>query len=450
MHIKSGPLRNFRDNESGGITIFVILLFLIMVVGGGMAVDFMRQETMRADLQNALDRGVLAAASFKQGNDPEQIVQDYLDSRSFRDYTYDLNVNSQLSLNSRLVTADASVRINTFFLKIIGINQLSAVAHGVAKEAITNVEISLVLDVSGSMGRNGKMTKLQNAAREFVDTVLTDTTRDKTTISVVPYSAQVNPGAALASKYNVNIWQNYDYCLAIPASDYYTTELLPTTQYDQEQHWRWRSCHYWCPTSDRQILPFSNNNTELKDMISDLYGQGNTSSYMGMKWGVALLDPETQPVVAGLIGEGVVDPSFANRPGPYADPSAPNSDDTLKVVILMTDGVNTTHKRVKDWYYDRHSPAYWHNRSISYNSNKLETVVNWREGDRRLDHICTAAKDAGIVIYTIGFEVAGTAAEGKMRNCATSPNNAFLVEGVEISDAFRVIANDIDQLKLIQ
>lgn len=442
MRFANQRLQNFHNSESGGITAFVLILFLIMVVGGGMAVDFMRQETMRADLQNALDRGVLSAASFKQGTDPEQILTDFLDTRSFRDYAYTLAVDSELGLNSRTVTADASVQINTFFLKIIGINQLTAVAHGVAEEAITNVEISLVLDVSGSMGRNGKLDKLKVAAKEFVDTVLTDTTREKTTLSIIPYTAQVDPGPLLAPKYNLNIWQNYDFCFAMSASDYLTTQLLSSTLYQQEQHWIRTGSAHECPGPGRTIMTMSNNNGNLKSMINNLWAGGYTASYAGMKWGVAMLDPATQPVIASLVNDGVVAASFGDRPAAYDD------DDSLKVVVLMTDGVNTNHLRIKDDYYDDYSIEYWHTHSAS--SSRRELVVNQNMGDGYLQNICDRAKAAGITVYTIGFEVAGTPAEGKMLNCASSPNNAFFVEGVEISDAFQVIANDIDQLKLIQ
>ncbi len=444
MNFFISKLKKLSRSEDGAITPFILVLFLIMVVGGGMAVDFMRQETMRADLQDALDRGVLSAASFKQGADPAVVVADYMTTRAFSEYTVNLNVQSQLSINSRVVTADATVEVGTFFLKLLGINSLTAAAHGVAEEAVTNVEISLVLDISGSMGWNGKLDKLKVAAREFVDTILTPNTRAKTTLSIIPYSAQVNPGRALGTKYNLNIWQNYDYCFVMNPSDYTRTGISPTTQYEQVQHWRWRSGYYWCPTGGGKILTMSNNNNTLKNMIGNLRPEGNTSSYLGMKWGVALLDPGTQPVITGLVNDGLVDPSFTNRPAAYDDP------ETLKVVVLMTDGVNTYDKRVKDWYYNRRSADYWDRNSISYGSSYLETVVGPTTGDRYLDQICAAAKNAGIVVYTIGFEVAGTSAETKMRNCATSPSNFFLVEGVEISDAFRIIANDIDQLKLIE
>ena len=52
---------SFLRDEDGAILPFTLLMFLIMVVATGMAVDYMRHETLRAELQNGLDRGLLAA-----------------------------------------------------------------------------------------------------------------------------------------------------------------------------------------------------------------------------------------------------------------------------------------------------------------------------------------------------------------------------------------------------
>jgi len=56
---------------------------------------------------------------------------------------------------------------------------------------------------------------------------------------------------------------------------------------------------------------------------------------MGMKWGVAMLDPAFRPVTAHMIDVGDVDAGFSNVPANYSD------TDTLKVVIMMGDGANT-------------------------------------------------------------------------------------------------------------
>ena len=84
-----------------------------------------------------------------------------------------------------------------------------------------------------------------------------------------------------------------------------------------------------------------------------------------------------------------------------------------------------------DWYYDPRS-------SVS------PTMKN-----NRLDDICNATKDAGIIVFAIGFEVTDSSA-AVMRNCASTPSHFYRVEGLDIEYAFASIANKINQLKLTQ
>ncbi len=70
-------------------------------------------------------------------------------------------------LSSRDLQATARAATDPFFLHIIGIEAFDAQAGSRAAQAITNVEIALVLDVSGSM-LGAKITNLRTAASHFV------------------------------------------------------------------------------------------------------------------------------------------------------------------------------------------------------------------------------------------------------------------------------------------
>jgi hypothetical protein len=67
----------------------------------------------------------------------------------------------------------------------------------------------------------------------------------------------------------------------------------------------------------------------------------------------------------------------------------------------------------------------------------------------RLDAICTKAKDKGIIVFAIGFEVTDASA-AIMTKCATSVNHFYRVNGLEITTAFQSIANAIGKLRLTQ
>lgn len=187
--------RRFVRHQSGSTTVFSVVMTLLILIVAGAAVDIMRFEATRALLQTTMDRAVLAAADLDQDQGSETVVQDYLAKAGLKSALS--GVTSDTGLNFRTVNAWGEVTIPTFFLKMSGYNDMTPPARSVAEEKIANVEISLVLDISGSMRFNDRMTRLKPAAQAFVDKVMTDQTNGVTTLSLVPFAGQVNPGDVL-------------------------------------------------------------------------------------------------------------------------------------------------------------------------------------------------------------------------------------------------------------
>lgn len=79
-------------------------------------------------------------------------------------------------------------------MHMLGVNELHSAQAGRAEERRTNVEISLVLDLSGSMNSGLKLPRLKSAAAEFIESMLNEDQGDKVSISVVPYNGQVYIG----------------------------------------------------------------------------------------------------------------------------------------------------------------------------------------------------------------------------------------------------------------
>ncbi len=98
----------------------------------------------------------------------------------------------------------------------------------------------------------------------------------------------------------------------------------------------------WCNENRAEILVHETDPTVLKAKIDSLTDGGWTGIDNGMKWGVALLDPAIEPVLASMIEDGDLKGDVAGRPAIY------DSDKTMKVVILMTDGANTIERDLRD------------------------------------------------------------------------------------------------------
>jgi Flp pilus assembly protein TadG len=369
---KAAVLR-FARREDGTLALFAMILFTLMIMMGGMAVDLMRYEQTRTTLQHTLDRSTLAAASLSQDLNAIDVVNDYFEKAGLLQYLTNVQVDE--GINFKEVTADARADTDPYFLHMLGIDTFEAPGHSMAEQRVTNVEIALVLDVSGSMSGT-KLTNLKTAAKEFVQTVLTSDSENRISITIVPYNAQVNLGPTLRAKYNAQHLHgvNNVNCLEIPASMYSvtgisrTTPLSMTAYADMDSYTdkvteyvdqastsraRMSTAEPYCIASDKNIIRLpSNNVTTLQSQINGLTAGGNTSIMLGMKWGVALLDPDARDMMSEFVTAGAIRTEFDGRPFDWDD------NNSMKLIVLMTDGEHVSHTYVPDAYKSGASPIY--------------------------------------------------------------------------------------------
>ena len=525
----------FLRDESGALAVWSLYMFLMVILLGAAGVDLMLNEMRRTQLQSTLDRAVLAAADLDQEGEPAEVVASYFEAAGLGDHLAEITVDE--GLNYRSVSARAERETKTLLLRAMGVDKLKATALSAAEEAVNDIEISMVLDISGSMGSNGKLRNLKDAGTEFVDTIFSNSIPGRTSISIVPYSTQVNAGPALLSTMNVQDSHDHSHCVDFASGDYDDIVLDPAAGWTQAGHfdpfypynYGRGPFRFVCrPETSAQIMPLSGSAADLNDRIESFTADGNTSIEIGVKWGAALLDPSMRGAVSDLADAGEVPGDFAGRPLDH------DAENVLKVMVVMTDGVNTTQFQLRDayrsgpsdfwidpdtgrvsfrtvqedgdgdcgwqrisgrwhWiceendeprYYTPHddswqdepyggSDAYrmdyselWSEMTVSYHAyarylanRDADEYYDWDDEpyssvgpsakDQRLSRICRAARDAGIIVYTIGFEVTQHSAD-VLRDCASSPSHFYLVEGIEITDAFQAIARQIDQLKLTQ
>ncbi len=161
----------------------------------------------------------------------------------------------------------------------------------------------------------------------------------------------------------------------------------------------------------------------IDDMVSHYWGY--THIPLGLVWGWRLLSPQWR--------------------GTWANPELPlDYDEPLseKVVVLLTDGVNTAHKRIFTAY------GWLADGALGTTADEATVTLN-----QKLGSICTAMKDQGIIIYAITFEVPdnedGNTVRTLFENCATSPGHYFnSYGGGELNTAFRTIANQLSNLRI--
>ncbi|NOR61586.1 MAG: hypothetical protein GQ535_03710 [Rhodobacteraceae bacterium] len=503
--MKTNLFSEFRKDEGGGILAFYLVMFITMMIGGGMAIDFIRHEIKREAMQDALDRGVLAAAGNAKAASATSTaeiaaaeaaaiatVRSYIEVSGFNPDAHGVTVTPTITPFSQRVDADADFSVDTFFLSLTGIDTLAGVAAAGATVSVSKIELSLIVDISGSMGGT-KIENLRTAATTFVTDMLDGDRSDFTSISLVPFSGQTSATPEMMTSYNYSRWHNFSSCVDFDGSDYTSTTLSTLTPLAQTQHfapeWISDADSDWCPRSDISIVPYSNSIVDLSAAIGNLRATGMTAGQVGMKWGITLLDESSQPLVTSLITQNEIDPVFAGRP------AAADDDETLKFAIMMTDGDNTPQYNVKSDMYltyevildankdvgespNYHAPenviadngddfddwelstgqrtaGYWdanppNSNYVPWSFSHLFVRVNPTTENTRMQDICTAAKDSGIVIFTIGYDVSvGSTAYNQMRSCASSIGHFYPVETTDLSAAFASIQQAIQKLKLV-
>lgn len=334
---------NFLHDEDGALTIFGLILLVMMMVAGGFALDMMRSEADRARMQYTLDRAVLAAAALDQTTDGVTVVEDYLRAAGIDPDS--VVITSTQTGEAKTISVTGASQVDSLFLGMVGQDTIIAPVSAEAAEAEVMLEVSIVLDISGSMG-GSKNRNMEAAAQQFV-TELLDGRENLTTVSIVPYDDQVNLGSELAGYFPMTTDHTRSNCVVFDDDDFLTTTLADGAVLERLAHYDRDSggssqapgeiASARCATGEHAaVLPWSNVEADLHASIDALDANGWTAVGLGVKVGTLLLDPSSRTQVTAMIADGHVDAEFAGRPFDYA------TDGVRKVLVVMTDGANTT------------------------------------------------------------------------------------------------------------
>ncbi|MET0438219.1 MAG: pilus assembly protein TadG-related protein [Devosia sp.] len=437
-------------DQQGNVAVISALMLLPMLVLAGGATDIARYEAFRAQLQDGVDRAVLASASLTQRSSIESTAAEYLKSVTFID-DVTLDIDYETALNSRAVTITARYEMATGFLPLIGIDSMPIVAVASAAERRPNLEISLMLDISGSMldDSPSRISLLRPAAKQFVDAMITEDTAPYTSLSIVPYAGTVNPGALAFGLLGVTRQHNYSSCIEFDHTSNvdYGTGMVPFNLRAQVPHFTHNHASNpggkewsYCPYEATSITYLSNNATALKARIDSLKLHDGTGTGVATNWGYLLLDPSAQPFVSRMAAAGQVPMQFSNRPAAF------NDSDTLKVLVLMTDGNISNQERPKQYAFPRAQEGGPSLKTPPYQYGSSNNTALKPTASVSLRRVCQIAKENGVIIFTIGFYT--TSAD--LTTCASSANHFYNVKGNGITLAFQSIANSIQNLKLTQ
>ena len=211
-------------SDTGGNTIAMMgaaLLPLTAMVGGG--VDASRTYMVKARLQQACDAGVLAGRKAVGDGVFDQQAND----RAIALFNANFPKNYQNAVKTKFVASSpnsgglvegvATTELPTVVMKVFGYKSIKLSAECNALLTISNADVMMVLDTTGSMDNNvstgdgGTTTRiraLRKAMTDFYDILATASASSQARIryGMVPYSGTVNVGRLLLANNGGDKW----------------------------------------------------------------------------------------------------------------------------------------------------------------------------------------------------------------------------------------------------
>ncbi len=391
--------QRFKENEGGSVAIMFALIFSVLILIVGMAVDHSRLIGSNTKIAAAADSAALAAARAMldgrlSDDDVRQVGRAYFNTNMASDSWANINgvnINPNRTTGAVTVTVDADVPMT--FTRVAGFDSFDLPVQAATRFDQKDIELGMALDVTGSMA-GSKITDLKLASKDLINILLPDGgSTNKVRIGLAPYAAGVNAGS-------------YARTVTGGASGGCVHERGGTERFTDSKpvsgSWLGYTSRMPCPSAT--IEPLSTDKNLLKSRIDTYRASGGTAGHLGAAWAWYLISPEWKDFFPVL-----------SRPTAYG------AANTVKAIILMTDGEFNTQ------YVGANGSS----------SNQARGV-------------CGEMKDKGVVVYSVAFQ-SPSAAESLLRNCATSENHYFNArDGEELRGAFQSIAANLNNLRLTQ
>ncbi len=453
-------LLRFLRNHDASVAPMLALAALPLFGFAGAAIDFSRAAAARSSMQAALDSTALMLSKDAATAEPAQLQtkgSDYFKAMFNRPDVAEVSFTTSynnVAGSEIVVTAGGTVKAN--FMGVIGYPTMHIGSTATVKWGNTKLRISLVLDNTGSMASDGKLTALKTATKNLItqlkDAAVTD---GDVYVSIVPFVKDVNVGASNRDQLWID-WSDWDDHNGTCSKSGYSSKDSCTSHgtcsknyssqskcvnnggtwtpatWTSANHNTWNGCvtdrgnsnspssgnydtnveppktgilaslfpaeqYSSCPQG---IMPLNYNWSGMTTLVNGMVAAGNTNQAIGLAHGWM-----------SLVGGG-----------PY--PTPPAEDPRFKykhVIILLTDGLNTENR----WYSSASSI------------------------DAREQLTCTNIKAADITLYTVQVNTGGDPTSTLLKNCATSTDKFFLLTNAnQIVTTFQQIGTQLSNLRI--
>lgn len=185
-------------NRRGSMATFIAASIVPLVAFGGLAVDTARGYLMKSRLSYALDAAGLAAGRVMYDETLRDEMAEKFFSANFPDNYMNASVTGPTVIyddQENTIQLDAVATMGTSLMSVLGLASMNVAGSSTVKLSSVNIEVAVVLDVTGSMSGQ-KIADLKAAAKDLVDIIVQDVQEPHySKVALVPYAVGVNVGA---------------------------------------------------------------------------------------------------------------------------------------------------------------------------------------------------------------------------------------------------------------
>jgi Flp pilus assembly protein TadG len=472
-------LELFGKERSGSFAILMAMVVAVLSLSAGYALNLAQLYNARSGLKNALDAAVTSTArdittGKIKADDARGMVERFLEANG--DPTFmggDKLVLDRLAIDKAKSTIEVAGYVDVdIYFPLFGLSDQRRVTNvSAAVYSDKDIEVVMMLDVTGSMEKKGKKDKigdLRTAARNAVNALLDGQNLEKPRVRValVPYASGVNVSdlsknvySEKASSSNLppvagsktikdqtgkNTLPDFATYQTIVAGAFSRPDACATERKDKNGNADFTAAgpetvrkdkngkEYYalinrddrmdgkglnaCP--DAKVIPLTADSETLLDSIDEFEANGYTAGAIGIQWAYYMLSPEWRTAIKGAgLGDG---------------PATHNPRKLSKVAILMTDGEFNT--------------SFVGDDKVNEQGDKARSAA---------ESLCGNMKAEGIEIFTIGFDLGTgeTAAKKVLKNCATKDTSVIkhyheASTGEDLDDAFQAIIRNMERVAL--
>src|SRR3569833_2312893 len=190
-------LKKIRTARSGNVAISFAFATLPIIGGVGAAVDYSHANSVKVALQAALDSTALMlskeAATVSTAQLQANAVK-YFNAMFTKPEATNLAITTSYTTSGgSAVVVNGQVDVPTIFMGVMGYSKITVNGSSTAKWGSERLRVALVLDNTGSMADNGKMTALKTATKNLLTQLQAAAgTIGDVYVSIIPFSNDVN------------------------------------------------------------------------------------------------------------------------------------------------------------------------------------------------------------------------------------------------------------------